>query len=258
MIYQEICQIQEHQEIVPGYYIIEIASDKISKECKPGQFANIRISETNDPLLRRPISFFSYTDKTIQFIYRVVGYGTDLLSLKQIGDFLDIIGPLGNGFELDDLKKDKTIYVVGGGIGAVPLYPVIKYLEREGYKYEVLTGARTAEELVLLDIYDDRNIPHCVITDDGSVNCKGFVTDLLKERLDKNKNAEILCCGPHLMMKAVAQLCADYDVACQVSLEEKMACGIGACVGCVVDTTDGWNKKVCKDGPVFGSDQIVW
>lgn len=258
MVIQETVEIISHRELTSGFWHMVCSSKEIAGQVKAGQFANIRISDTMDPLLRRPISFFNFSKDTIEFIYRVVGYGTELLSKKEVGQTLDVIGPLGRGFFFPDDHLSKNILIVGGGMGAVPLHSLVKELKDQHDSFNVLNGARCNDELLLRDIFTEYEIPYCMITDDGSSGQQGFVTHLLEEKLEELDDAYIYCCGPHPMIKAVVEIANKHDVPCQVSLEEKMACGLGACLGCVVETPDGNFKKVCKDGPVFMSEEIKW
>lgn len=257
MILQEQVQILQNKQIASGYYHLVVRSETIARNCRPGQFANIRISDSLDPLLRRPLSFFNYSTETIEFVYRVVGYGTSLLTEKLVNDTLDIIGPLGNGFNLD-IKKEGKVLVVGGGMGIIPLYPLIKNLAQNGFVLEVLNGARNHDELLLLDYFRKDSIPYSVTTDDGSAGEKSYVTNILAERLAEEKIDCVFGCGPHPMLAAVAKIMKETDIPCQLSLEERMACGVGACLGCVVLMNDGSYKKVCKDGPVFLSNLIAF
>lgn len=257
MIQQEKGKIIANIELAPGFYHMTMEAPRIASLAQPGQFAEIRVSDSLDPLLRRPISFFDYGDGFVQFIFRVVGTGTEIMANKVAGETLDILGPLGTGFALQDFHEKKVI-VLGGGMGIVPLYPLIKQLMHLQVEFEVLNGARCKQELILIDKFESMNIGYSLITNDGSAVRKGLITDLLQERLITGEIDYIYACGPHPMLRALAGIVKGYGVPCQVSIEEKMACGLGACLGCVVQTLGGNYKKVCKDGPVFLSDEIVW
>lgn len=257
MIYQEQSRIIQNIQIATGYFYLVVESPRIAADAQPGQFAEIRVTDTMDPLLRRPISFFHYGDGRLEFIYRVVGHGTDLLSRRIAGESLDLLGPLGKGFDQSQVQGRKVV-VLGGGMGIIPLYPLILQLQKNGVDYHILNGARNREELLLLERFEQAGLPFSAITDDGSYGEKGLITTLLQDQLNA-KQVEFVCaCGPHAMLRAVAAMLAASQIPCQVSLEEKMACGLGACLGCVVMTTSGQYRKVCKDGPVFTSTDIAW
>ncbi|MDD5691181.1 MAG: dihydroorotate dehydrogenase electron transfer subunit, partial [Candidatus Omnitrophica bacterium] len=198
----------------------------------------------------------------VRLLYEVVGRGTQILSEKRPGDLLDIIGPLGNGFEYlrKTAKPDSSQAVlVAGGMGVAPLVFLtekIKFISPL-----VLVGARKKEQVLCLREFKALGCKLIIATDDGSLGFKGKVTDLLKEILLKKSPADrpinIYACGPQPMLKAVAQLSCENNIASQLSLERHMACGFGACLGCVVPTRAGY-KRVCKDGPVFLGKELIW
>lgn len=255
---QEKSIVISNRVIGPDTFHMVCATENMHEDCSPGQFINVKINNTTDPLLRRPFCLYSFSEGKVEFIYKIVGYGTSLLADKEPGDEIDLLGPLGRGF-IDEGLKGKKVYVVGGGMGIVPLFPFVKHLCDVGIEFEVLNGARTDDELFLKEVLCETGACCSFITDHPGEHRSGLVTELLEEKLIENaENAYVFCCGPHPMIKAVVKVTDKYNVPCQVSLEEKMACGLGACVGCIVESVDRGNIKVCKDGPVFLKEEIKW
>lgn len=219
---------------------------------EPGQFVHLRVSPGYDmPLLRRPFSINDITRDRMFILYEVKGKGTSLLSLLKPGEKIDVIGPLGKGFAIYPTIKEHLL--VAGGMGLAPMGLLTRTLKASGMRPELFYGCRSASEL----------LPHpktiCTLSsDDGSCGKKGLVTSLLEERLLSCKKPAVYACGPWPMLKAVAEICRRKNIACQVSLESFMACGVGACQGCVVKGSDGAYLSVCDKGPVFDSRQIDW
>jgi len=252
MSIQEKCRILEHQEVAPKHFILTLSSKYIPTHADPGQFVSIKVSDGTDPLLRRPFSVHRVAKDKFTLLYEVVGKGTEILSKKEIEAELDVLGPLGRGFKLD--KKIDTAILVGGGMGVAPmLYLAEKIKAKELY---VLVGAKTKERVLAEKEFKNITDNLIITTDDGSYGNKGFVSDALIAELG-NKSAAIFACGPEPMLKAVAEIAFQKKCDCQVSMEQKMACGIGTCLGCVIKTTKGY-QKVCDDGPVFDGKEIVW
>lgn len=248
---QQKCEIITSQQISDTSYAIAIDAGKMALYARPGQFLHILCGEGN--LLRRPISICDVEDSYIKIVFDVVGKGTRWLSQKKSG-FLDIIGPLGNGYDIED----KNILLVGGGIGAPPLL----YAARESLGITTaVIGFKTEKQVILERQFKALCKKVFVTTDDGSYGEEGFVTAPLERLLDGSSYDSILACGPRPMLRSVAKLCKEYEVRCQVSLEERMGCGVGACLvcACKVDTEMGETyAHVCKDGPVFDSSEVVW
>jgi len=213
-------------------------------ECRPGQFAQLRVDAPN-VFLRRPISIHDVADDKIWFLVQLVGDGTRWLGQLREGDMLNAVLPLGNGFSMDSSQKSPLL--VGGGVGVAPLLYLGRKLREQGVRPTFLLGARTASMLLRLDAFQALGEVF-VTTEDGSLGEKGFVTQ--HSILDSRAFDIVQTCGPTPMMKAVAQWAAQHNVPCEVSLENRMACGIGACLCCVQKTTEG-HKCVCTDGPVF-------
>ncbi|MBE6199245.1 MAG: dihydroorotate dehydrogenase electron transfer subunit [Rikenellaceae bacterium] len=214
---------------------------------RPGQFVNI---ELEGLYLRRPISICDWDDKSITIIYKVVGKGTELMSQMQPGVELDVLTGLGNGFN-PDVENSKPL-LVGGGVGVPPLYHLAKVLIADGRKVSVVLGFNTADEVFYADEFRALGADVYVSTADGSMGVKGFVTDAIREAaIDFDY---FYSCGPLPMLKA---LCGCTDKPGELSFEERMGCGFGACMGCSCKTLTG-NKRICKEGPVMRREEIIW
>lgn len=245
------CVITKKNEIRENVYDFTVACPEMARETKAGQFLHVLCG--GDAYLRRPISVCEViNNEEIRFIFQVRGKGTDALAQRREGDTLDILGPLGNGFCIDE--EYKNVALVGGGIGVFPLLETVK---KYGKAATVVLGFKTKSEIMLLDEFKKYTDKVLVATDDGSFGHNGLVTDLLKEALKEEKTDMIYVCGPTPMMKAVSAVAAEENLAAQVSLEERMGCGIGACVTCAC-TVAGKRKRVCKDGPVFNASEVEW
>lgn len=254
-MFLEDCKILENKEIGKGYYLMKVESEKASQYSKAGQFFMLKV-KNEIRILRRPISLHN-TDKelkTLEFYYEVKGGGTkDLASLK-IGEVLNIQGPLGTGFTTG--IENKKCVLVGGGMGNAPMKLLINEL-KEKNEVIFIAGGRNKEALNILENLDLNGVKVYITTDDGSLGQKGNVISVLNEVLAENKDVDMVqTCGPHKMMEAVAEVAIRENVYCEVSLEERMACGVKACVGCSIKTLAGM-KKVCHDGPVFDSKIII-
>lgn len=213
-------------------------------EAAPGQFCHIACGD--GLLLRRPISLCGVDTGVARLIYAVRGEGTRWLSRRRPGDRLDMLGPLGHGFTLDD----QPTLLVGGGIGVPPLAFCAERLNAPSH---AILGFRDAGVVCLTDAFPSFDL----LTDDGSAGKKGYPHELLREHLRDDSWKRVLACGPLPMLKAVAAVCAEANVPCQVSMEERMACGLGACVVCSC-AVGGTYKRVCKDGPVFDASEVNW
>lgn len=247
-------QVVKHSIIVGDVWELVVAAPEIASITQPGQFVHIRLTDTIDPLLRRPFSIADCdaAKGTLSLIYRVVGRGTALMTKLQPGDTLSCMGPLGNGFAVTSERP----LLVGGGMGLAPLLLLARaFCSRPA---TILMGGRNEQELFWPKLYSGvcKNIH--ITSDDGSVGHRGFTIDLLPELLKQNKFDVIYACGPHAMLTGVAEAAAQYGVPCQVSLEDYMACGVGACLSCTCASTSGKRHKVCTDGPVFWAQEVVW
>ena len=245
-------------EVAPKYYKIKLACSSIAKRARPGQFLEVKVSNTYEPLLRRPLGINRVNGASIEILYEVVGRGTEILSQRKPGEYLDVIGPLGNGFSLPStINHQPSTILVAGGMGVAPLVFLAEKLAKG--KGLVLIGAKTKRQILCEKEFKDFGFRVKVATDDGSRGFKGKVTDVLKHLLSTidYRLSPIYGCGPRPMLKRIAQISGEYNIPAQISLEEHLACGIGACLGCVIDTKQGY-KRVCKEGPVFNAQEIIW
>lgn len=242
--------VLKNEEIASGIFDLWVENPTLSSIAKPGQFAHILVPGKT---LRRPISICDADKSCLRLVYQVKGEGTEILSQIKEGESLDIIAPLGNGFEI---KEDKKYCFIGGGIGVPPMLYASKMKE----KPVVITGFRNKDLVILQSDFRKDNCELYLTTDDGTAGEKAFVTDVLKRKL--NDIDEVCACGPSPMLKAIAEICNDANVPCQISLEERMGCGIGACLvcACAVRKNDGTEDyvHVCKDGPVFDSKEVIF
>ena len=236
-------QIIENARIAPNVYLLDLAGDT-SMVKRPGQFCQVQIPGF---YLRRPISICDWDENGMTLIYKAVGEGTEALSKMETGAVLDALNGLGNGYDVNACGNAPL--VIGGGVGVPPLYGLTKALLRAGKAPKVVLGFNTFEEVFLLDEFEDLEVPVTVATADGSFGVKGFVTDALPQNYDS-----FFACGPEPMLKAVYQKC---NAPGQLSLEQRMACGFGACMGCTIQTNHG-PRRVCKDGPVFRKEELPW
>ena len=244
--------IIEKNTLAKGVYSFEIDAPELAGEAQPGQFAMIGAPGFT---LRRPISICGIDRErgTLRFVFEVRGNGTETIASMGEGESLDVIAPLGNGFRIPEGKR---IVVVGGGIGVPPLLGV-SHVSRE--LCTAIIGFRDYTKIILADEFKENGSETVLCTDDGSVGQQGVVTVPLEEVLKKGDTAVVMACGPTPMLKAVVDMCGRYDVPCQISLEQRMGCGVGACVVCSCMTVrDGkeYYSRVCKDGPVFNAEEV--
>jgi dihydroorotate dehydrogenase electron transfer subunit len=264
--------ILSNAEVSPGYWRMRLTAPAEFTSAAPGQFVMVRVNGAIDPLLRRPFGIFDVGTFTpgyagavaqpcFEMLYRVVGKGTAMLSALHETDQLDILGPLGSGFDLGQAGEEKLI--VGGGVGLAPLYLLARELLKQS-PVRLFAGGRTRDDVLCITEFERLGVECYVATEDGSLGECGLVTEALVRRLDAIKGAStIYACGPHGMLNAVAAIAEGRGIACQVSLEGYMACGVGACLGCV---TPGHNHSletpdyrcVCTEGPVFSASELGW
>ncbi len=240
-----------HQaEIAHNIYELTLQGELV-QEMTPGQFVHVKVGESFEPLLRRPISIANINKETNEFtmIYRAEGRGTSLMAKRQVGDMLEVLGPLGNGFPVEACPVGGTALLVGGGIGVPPLYELSKQLNARGIRTIHVLGFQTENVTFYEEQFSALGETHYV-TVDGTKGTKGFVTTVLDEM---NPDFDVFySCGPLPMLRALESYYPEKPG--YLSFEERMACGIGACFACVCDTTDKHEKeyvKVCSDGPVF-------
>lgn len=254
-----LCEINYKKEIAPGMIDIRMFSKAIADSAKPGQFLNIKCSNGLNALLRRPISICDIDKEKheVRFIFQVKGEGTKQLADKKVGDTIDILGPLGTPFQID--KKYKHPLLIGGGIGIFPLLLLLKTIPSK--EHAVYLGFRNKEMVVLEKEFRQYSRELSIATDDGSYGVKGYVTQLLAEKLKCQTTDIVYACGPEPMLKQVKEICSTHNIPCQLSMEQRMGCGIGACLVCACKTKkDGhWEyRHVCKDGPVFWGDEVIF
>ena len=242
-------------------YDMLIEAPDIAKWVMPGQIVHVLCGEGTT--LRRPISVCEALGDCIRLCYEVRGKGTKWMAERKEGDKISVLGALGHGFSH---KKGERALLVGGGIGIYPLLSIGKKVVSDGDSVKAAFGFRNESLINYVSEFEMNKIPVSVITDDGSNGRKGFVTELVKEELEKGSVDVVYVCGPRGMMAAVAGLCEAASVRCEVSMEERMGCGVGACLACVCKTmfkdnegvTGEKYKRVCMDGPVFDSKEIIW
>jgi len=253
-MFQAKAKVLNNKRVKEHYFHCALRLPEISRIVGPGQFVNIKTTEGLQPLLRRPLSIYRAKGVNIEILYEVVGKGTQLLSQKKSGEILDIIGPLGNGF---NLRVTKLPVLVAGGIGVAPLLFLAERLVAS--KPLVLIGARTKDHILCEKELKKLGCSVKIATDDGSRGYKGKVTELLKHLLPtiNYKLSTIYACGPKPMLRTIAEISKSRKIPAQISMEEHMACGIGACLGCVIKTKEGY-KRVCKEGPVFDVKEVIW
>lgn len=296
-------KIISNNNIKRSYFELVLSAAEIAGKALPGQFVNIKVSEGIEPLLRRPISIHRIRVSKCQgvkvsevvLLYEVLGKGTEMLSEKKAGEYLDVIGPLGAGFRITNHDSRFTI-LVAGGMGTAPLVFLAERLSKrwtkpacsplgeaegrqgrdEGRRTTVLIGAKTKDSILCEKEFKELGCEVKIATDDGSRGFKGYVSDLLKDILRPSSSIlrpSLYACGPKLLLKEISRISQEYNISAQLSLESHMACGIGACMGCVIKTKDEaclagrqgrrtkdafQYKRVCKEGPVFEANQILW
>ncbi len=249
-----ICSIIKNDEILPGIFSMELLAPDACREAEPGQFVHIKCPSYEQIFLRRPISICDVEGDVMRLVYEVRGKGTKSLSLCRAGDKLDVLAPLGHGFILENTKKP---LVIGGGIGTFPLYYLCRKLPA---KSQVYLGFRSKDRVLMEEDFQKLATSVVVTTDDGSYGIHGFATTYLEEALKKGEGDCIYACGPMPMLKIVKSLSETYHVKAQLSLEQRMGCGIGACLTCSCETNlpGTWRyKRVCLNGPVFWADEVT-
>lgn len=261
-------KVISNREIKPSYFKMAMNVAGLEEEVKAGQFINIRVTECSGVLLRKPLSIYSYCRKSgsLEVLYRTVGRGTEALSRKRRGEELDIIAPLGNGYELP--AGPEPVVLVGGGTGAASLYFLAETLAGAGFSdVRALIGARDKENIICEKDFLKTGCKVRIATDDGSRGFRGVITELFRSIVPGMKpSTAVYTCGPKPMLSSVAGISKKFKLRCQVSLEEYMACGVGACMSCVVKTKKQSGsggkqfvyRRVCKDGPVFDGPEVIW
>ena len=250
------CKIVSKEQVGDAVYMTLEVGDMIRASFRaPGQFVHIRCGE--GLLLRRPISVCSgmedEPDDLLSIVFEVRGEGTRWLAGRELGDSLDVLGLAGNGF---DLKPEGRYLLVGGGIGIPPMLGCAQYT---GGRATAILGGRSRDKIILEDFFREDCAKVLCATDDGSLGHHGFVDALVRRELSEDRGYDgVLACGPKPMLRNVAKVAEEFGIPCQVSMEERMGCGVGACLVCACDMADGSRKHVCKDGPVFDSREVDW
>ena len=252
-----IAELVSKEMLVEGIYKFAIKANEIASVAKAGQFLEIKVSDTTEPFLRRPISIFNIDGENVEFIFQVKGRGTELLSNKKVGDKIDVLGPLGKGNFT--VKEYSNVAIIGGGIGIYPLYELTKELKGKA-NLNVYLGFRDKSLVTCEKDFETLGLNKLVVTtDDGSYKEKGYAIDFMKKDIEEHAVDKIFACGPLPMLRAVKQYALENNISCEVSLEERMGCGIGACLGCAIQIGKGENARyghVCKDGPVFNAKDV--
>jgi len=251
-VFQTISVIISKKIISDQIHLISFESNELVREAKPGQFINIRVTSGLFPYLRRPFSICEVNGNTFSILFSVFGMGTKTLAEARVGDQFDVIGPLGNGFSIDD--EIENAIIVAGGLGSAPFPFLISKLDSK-IDVQSFVGARSKE---LVISYKLKNVS--IATDDGSLGEKMNVVQLLEENFSINnypKKTKIFGCGPTPMLKALSKFAIDKNINCEVSTECAMACGFGICQGCPIESSNGEQYYlVCKDGPVFNVKDV--
>ncbi len=263
--------VLSNQEISPGYFRMKILAPGYSETSHPGQFVMFRVQRSLLPLLRRPFGIFRVgfmpadcdnmpAKEFIEIIYKVVGDGTGIMQGLHYGDPVELLGPLGTGFDCGEAAEEKIL--VGGGIGLVPLYSLAEKLV-ETSNVRLLMGGRTRDDIITVTEFERLGVETYVSTEDGSLGEAGLVTQVLEKKLDQYPQATVFACGPMPMIEAVQKICLQHQVPLQVSLEALMACGVGACLSCVVKgeghtESDPRYLCTCTSGPVFAAEKLDW
>ena len=247
---QKSCTVVEAVRLNAFAYSFTLEAEGMTPE-GPDQFVHVKCGHSR--LLRRPISICDWEENLLRIVFEVRGEGTEWLSRRKAGDRLDVLGPLGRGFRMD---REGRYLLVGGGIGVPPMLGCAKWTA--GRSTAVL-GFRSADRAMLSEDFQKSCKEIFLCSDDGSIGRHGFVDAQVRDILEKDKDfTAVLACGPRPMLKNVAAVAAGFGVPCQVSMEERMACGVGACLGCAIQMADGTMKHVCKDGPVFNAGEVDW
>jgi len=263
MLFQEL-PIQHIKTIAADIYLLRFTSGPIAVQSRPGQFVMVRPPKFSEPLLPRPFSIHRVQGDQVELLFKVVGQGTRQLADLKKGDLLEVRGPLGQGF---NFNINQTPILVAGGIGVAPLLFLAetwRHSQKKNPKwsFKLFIGARNKAELLYLKEFEQAGAEVFAATEDGSYGRKGLVTQLLTKTIKRpSPNPTLFVCGPNPMLKTVRNWAVQKGIPCQLSLETHMACGLGACLGCVVARKEGSGfsyVKVCQEGPVFEAREVFW
>jgi dihydroorotate dehydrogenase electron transfer subunit len=280
-MFDEIVSVTGNRPLSGRHFLLSVDSPRQAQATRPGQFAMLRILGRSDVLLRRPMSIYDLkagnsvaknarkpsAPRILQFLYKVVGHGTRLMSALKPGDQIGLLAPLGHGFfeeeYLPRAHEANEILHVAGGIGIAALLLPVKRLAEAGFRQRLFFGGRSKADLV--GVEDFRPLVRGILlaTEDGSAGYRGFVTRPLEEYLARHTNKKylLMACGPRAMLRAAVELARKYGHPCLVSMENRMGCGLGVCLGCCIRVRGAGHEayqRVCTEGPVFWSDKVVW
>ena len=278
-MYDEMVPVTENRPLTGGHFLLSVHAPRAARATRPGQFAMIQLLGRPDVLLRRPMSIYDITARNgrgrrknsapeeMQFLYKVVGRGTDLMAKLRAGDKVGLLAPLGHGFfeeeYLSQAREGDEVVHVAGGIGIAALLLPARQLARTGIRQRLFFGGRTKADLVGVEDFKPLVKQTVLATEDGSRGHRGFVTGPLEAYLARRSGKKILLmvCGPWAMLEATVSLARQYGQRCLVSMENRMGCGLGVCLGCcirVVGEGHGAYQRVCTEGPVFWAEKVVW
>jgi len=252
--------VTQNDKLQGDYRLLTLLVPNISGQVEPGQFVDLRVTEREDILLRRPFSVFQTDNDSITILYKVVGRGTQILAETETGKQLSVLGPLGRGFPHAG-QVGKYPVLVAGGYGTAALYLTAQQSETKGV---LLIGGASSEDILCVDDFENLGWEVRIATEDGSSGVRGLVTILLDELLATQNECrpELFACGPYGLLKAVAKRANEHDIPAWISMDHHMVCGTGVCLACVQkirNAKSGWSwARVCKDGPVFASHEIIW
>ena len=254
-------KLLKKEELKPEIFKFSVQADEIVNTARPGNFIEIRVNDDIEPFLRRPISIYNMDKEKgiLEFIFQVKGKGTTILAKRNEGEAIDIVGPL--GFGTFKYSSYENLAIIGGGIGVFPLYELAKNAKNENKNVNTYLGFRNKDLVVLENEFTQVSSQLTITTDNGSYSQKGFAIDFLKKDIEAGKIDSIYACGPLPMLRAVRELALEKNIPCQISLEERMACGLGVCLGCAVKTAKSSKEApeywhVCKAGPVFQAKDV--
>jgi len=255
---QEKTIVVEHHNFQGDYRILRLSAPAVGPLVKPGQFLELQVPRLDDRILRRPFSIYQADTEGVSILYKTVGRGTEAMVALQVGDAVDIIGPLGNGFPA--AAEGKVPVLVAGGYGNAALYLKAKELPVKGVAF---FGGRTALDILCVEEFKELGWDVRPTTEDGSLGTKGLVTAAFDPWMEEQdaQALELFACGPNGMLKAMGDRAIEHNFTAWLSMDKNMACGVGACLTCVIKrkTEDGWEwARCCKDGPIFESREIIW
>ncbi len=252
---QDCYKVVSNEKICPKFFRLCVDAKPVAKKIKPGQFIHIKVSDSMTPFFRRPFSVYR-AKKHIEVLYEPVGLGTKVLATRKPGEYLDILGPLGNQFTLPPAGT-KQVVMIGGGIGVAPFLMLSDALAKKKYELILLYGGRTKGHVYKMDEFKKNGCKVYITTDDGGAGVKGYVSKLFSKINPDPQSTVLYTCGPHAMMLSVQKFAKENNLRCEAACEAMMACGLGACLGCSIKTTKGY-KTTCYDGPIFDIQEVVF